>query len=379
MKLFLKLVLAIACLSAFFSCNSTSKSEAKTEDFEQIRLSYAKRFAIKKTASYTVLELFGNRNDTNVTASFVLYKDQKPNYKESVYFVKVPVKRIASMSSIYSTMLDQLNTLENIIAIDNVNYYSNEHIQELVSNKHIAELSKGPKMDIEKTMALQPDLILTFGMGNPNADIDAKIIQANLPVAISLDHLEETPLGRYEWIKFVACFVGKENLADSLFKVTEERYNNLKKLVSSKNRKPKVLTEMKYGDVWYVPAGNSYVSNLIADAGGDYIWKEDKKEGSIPLSFENVFAKAKDADFWINTYNINSKEELISHDERYGLFKAFKENKIYNNNKTQNNKGFSNYWEQGIIKPDEVLADLISIFYPGALQNHVFSFYKKIE
>lgn len=361
------------------SCSNNEVVKQSDEKIQPVNLSYAKRFAIKKAKDHTVLELFGNRNDNKITATFVLYKNQKPNYQSNAYYIKTPVVKIASMSSIYTTMLEQLNSGQSIVAIDNVDYYNNQHIQQQVAQQKIMELSKGPKIDIEKTLILKPDLMLTFGMGNPKADVDEKLLQANLPVAISLDHLEETPLARYEWIKFVACFVDKEQLADSLFKATENRYNELKWTVENQLKKPTVLTEMKYGDVWYVPAGNSYMSHLISDAGADYLWKENQNAGSTPLSFESVYAKAKDCDYWINTYNMNSKKELLSHDERYGLFKAFKEGKVYNNNKIQNSKGYSNYWEQGIINPDKVLADLIFIFYPELLPNHQFSFYKKIE
>jgi len=379
MRIFFNLFLYLALIPVFFSCNTAVETKHNQDLIEKIPLVYAKRFAIKKAKDYTVLELFGNRNDTNVTATFVLYKNQKPNYASNAYYIKTPVTKIASMSSIYTTMLEQLKSAQSIIAIDNVDYYSNQYIQQQVAQQKIIELSKGPKVDVEKTLALKPDLMLTFGMGNPKSDVDDKLLQANLPVAISLDHLEETPLARYEWIKFVAFFVDKEALADSLFNETEKRYEALKGKVAGKTKKPTVLTEMKYGDVWYVPAGNSYMSHLIADAGADYLWKDSQTEGSTPLSFEQVYAKAIDCDYWINTYNMNSKKELLSHDERYGLFKAFKENKVYNNNKIQNLKGYSNYWESGIIKPDEVLADLIFIFYPEVLPNHQFSFYKKIE
>jgi iron complex transport system substrate-binding protein len=54
-------------------------------------------------------------------------------------------------------------------------------------------------------------------------------------------------------------------------------------------------------------------------------------------------------------------------------------NLLYNNNKTQNTLGYSNYWETGITNPDEVLADLIAIFSPTLLPNHEFTFYKKLQ
>ena len=377
--MFKKIISFFLSLFLIAACSPTTENKQTDIRPTSVPLSYAKRFTIKKTKDYTVLELLGNKENDEVTASFVLYKNQKPNYGKEAYYIKTPVKKIACMSSIYTTMLAKMHCEQAIVAIDNVDYYTNEYIQSKVRENMIAELSRGPQVEIEKTIALNPDLFLTFGMGNPKKDVDAKLVQANIPIAVSLDHLEETPLARAEWIKFFSYFFDKEALADSLFKATETHYNTLKALTTNLVKKPTVLTEIKYGDAWYIPSGKSYMAHLINDAGGDYFWKDDAKTGSTPLSFEMVYAKAKDCDVWINLYNVNTKKELESYDERYGLFKAFKETRLYNNNKVQNTHGFSNYWETGITNPDEVLADLIAILSPALLPNHEFVFYKKIE
>ncbi|MES2515524.1 MAG: ABC transporter substrate-binding protein [Bacteroidota bacterium] len=374
-----KLLFSVLCLLVLAGCNSTTETKQTSEIPVSVPLGYAKRFAIKKTSSYTVLELLGDKSSNDVTATFILYKGEKPEYAKDAFYIKTPVKRVACMSSIYTTMMAKLDCQHSIIAIDNVDYYTYDFIQRKVKEGAMAELSKGPTVDIEKTIALKPDLFLTFGMGNPKKDVDEKLVQAAIPVAISLDHLEETPLARAEWIKFLACFFDKEAVADSVFKQTETHYNALKALTANIRQKPTVLTEIKYGDAWYVPSGKSYMAHLIADAGGDYFWKDDAKTGSTPLSFEMVYAKAKDCDVWINLYNVNSKKELSAFDERYGLFKAAKEGRLYNNNKVQNALGYSNYWETGITNPDEVLADLIAILCPELLPGHEFKFYKKIE
>lgn len=373
-----KIILFIPVL-LLFSCASTNEEQPAKNTLTTVPLSYAKRFTIKTSSDFTVLELHGNKNDSDVTASFVLYKHQKPDYSKEAYYIKTPIARVASMSSIYTTMIAQLRCEDKIIAIDNVDYYNNPFIQEQVKKGSIIELSKGPQIDIEKTIAVQPDLFLTFGMGSPKDDVDKKLVQSSMPIAISIDHLEETPLARAEWIKFFAYFFNKESLADSLFQITEKKYNDLKTIAKTSTHKPSVLTEIKYGDAWHIPAGKSFIAHLIEDAGGDYFWKEDTKTGSSAQSFETVYAKAKDCDIWINLYNLNSKKELLSYDERYGLFKACKNNQLYNNNKIQNALGYSNYWETGITNPDEVLADLIAIFSPELLPKHEFVFYKKIE
>ncbi len=369
------LVLLVSCHSS-----TTEDARVKTDSLSVTEqpLKYAKQFKIKKNKDYTIIELFGDKTSRHVTSSLVLYRDNKPNLGNDYFYIKTPVSRVACMSSIYTTMMQKLNCDQYIVAIDNVDYYNDTSIQKRVRENNIIELSKGPKVEIEKTIVLNPDLFLTFGMGNPKEDVETKIIQAGIPVAITLDHVEETPLARAEWLKFVACFFNKESLGDSLFTITETNYNRLKSLTQSLTQKPSVLTEIKYGDAWYIPSGKSYMAAIINDAGGDYFWK-DEKTGSTPLSFEVVYEKAKDCDFWINQYNINSKAELLSHDERYGLFKAFKDNKLYNNNKVQNKLGFSNYWETGVTNPDDILADLIAIFTPSLLPNHQLKYYKHIE
>lgn len=376
-KLITKTIGAIYVISILASCGTETKNNLLKK--KTSTLSYAKRFTITKEENATVLELLGNKGDSVVTATFVLYSKNKPTNHQGAYFIKTPVSKVACMSSIYTTMLAKLGEENSIVAIDNVDYYNNAYIQQAVAKHKITELSKGPKMDIEQTMSLNPDLILTYGMGNPSLDVDKKLVQANIPIAISLDHLEETPLARAEWIKFFACFFNKEQLADSLFAITEKKYLDLKKLTEHQTVRPTVLTEIKYGDTWYVPGGNSYIANLLADAGAEYFWSNEKQTGSIPLPFETVYTKAKDCDFWINLYQVNTKKELLSYDERYSLFNAFKKNKLYNNNKIQNSKGYSNYWENGITNPDEVLADLISIISPALLPNHTLIYYKQIE
>lgn len=366
---------------ALASCqgNHTETNTAQNTPVTRDSLHYAKRFAIKHEKEYTILEIYGNKDNQNVTSTFILYPGKKPVYSIDAYYVKIPVKRVASMSSVYSLMLMALGEANSIAAIDNAEYYTNPFIQKQVSEGKIIELSKGPQIEVEKTLALKPDLLLTFGMGDPEGDLDKKLLQAQVPVAISLDHLEETPLARAEWIKFYACFFNKQRMADSIFSASEKKYQELKAMVKEEAKKPTVLTEIKYGDTWYVPSGISYMASLIADAGGDYFWKDDQKTGSTPLSFETVYAKAKDCDVWINTYNLNSKKELLAYDARYGLFKAYKEDRVYNNNKEQNAKGYSNYWETAMLQPEAVLADLIAILYPARLPDHVFTYYKKLE
>ncbi|HWY10478.1 MAG TPA: ABC transporter substrate-binding protein [Bacteroidia bacterium] len=367
------------------SCSDNSQKAAKENPLgsgKSISLMYAKRFCIENFKEYKKLFLFGNRESNDTTATFILYSKSQPKPKlgDNVFYIATPVNNIACMSSVYAAMLTKLQLQNKIIAVDNVDYYNNKFIVEGVALKKIKEIGKGPEISVEQTLVLNPDLLLMFGMGNPKKDANEKIINSKIPVAITLDHLEEHPLARAEWIKFIAVFFDKEKPADSLFNITEQNYLQLQKMTDTVKYKPTVLTEIKYADAWHVPGGNSYMAHFLKDAGADYIWKNENKFGSIALNFEEVYLKAKDADYWVNLFiNINSKKDLLSYDERYNLFKAYKNGNLYNNTKIVNAKGYSDYWENGICNPDELLKDFIKIFHPDLLPEYELKYYKKIE
>lgn len=384
MRSFIVLCITAFCLAA---CQREAEQAAASDRFifKPRPNKYARRFEIGELSngktSYKTINLHGNRSDSTATATFILYpKSQpKPDLVKGACYIATPIERVASLGSVYTTMLCKMGLRRHIVAVENVDYYNNPYIVEQVKLGRIVELSKGPEIDAERTIALHPDLIFTFGMGNPASDVGSRIAQAGIPVAISVDHLEETPLARAEWIRFYAAFFDKDQLADSLFNATERHYRQLVELADTVAYKPTVFTEMKYGDAWYVPGGDSYVAHLLKDAGADYLWKDEHRTGSLPLSFEAVLLNARDCDFWLNLFMVNSKKELLSYDERYNLFKAFKQDKLYNNNRIRNSQGYSEYWETGICSPDALLEDLISIFHPSLLPQHTLRYYKRIE
>lgn len=379
-KYFLGILCIVICgCTNFIEQTETLLPGLKTDS----TLKYAKRFSIAQNENFTIVYLFGNKSNFDTTATYLIYKDSSnlKNTPNKCVLVKSPCKKIAALSSIYANMFCELGLINNLIAIDNLDYINNPEIISKCNSKQIKEIAKGLQIDLEQTVKLNPDVIFTFGMGDPKKDINPKLQLTKIPVAISLDHLEETPLARAEWIKFFAAFVNKKELADSIFKTVEQNYNTLKLIASKSEKKPTVFNEIKYSDSWYMPGGKSYVSKLLNDAGANYLWKEDGNYGSLPLSFEQVYAKAKDADYWINVSTLKTKKDLLAFDTRYAEFNAFKKGTIFNNTKTTNAKGYSNYWETGMIYPDRILNDLLLIFHPelkDKIKNELY-YYEQLK
>ncbi len=370
------------------SCNNTIET-SKEQSFSNFpvkkdtSIHYAKRFSILENEKFKLIYLFGNIDIKDTTAIYIILKDSTLNLKKikDEFIFKTTCKKIASLSSVYTNMFCELNALQNVSAIENIDYYNNAEVLKKFNDHQVVELVKGPEMDVEKTIVLKPDIIFSFGMNGDKKEENKKIEQANIPTVICLDHLEETPLARAEWIKFYAAFVGKEQLADSIFKTIEKNYLSLKELAATAKSQPSVFTEIKYGDVWYVPGGKSFVATFLKDANAIYVFKDDTHTGSLNLSFEEVYVKAKDADYWLNPAMVNSKKEILGFELRYAEFKAYKTGNLFNNNKIVNAKGYSNYWETGLIYPDRVLSDLLLIFHPE-LKTELKSelnYYKKVN
>jgi iron complex transport system substrate-binding protein len=293
--------------------------------------------------------------------------------------VQVPVNRVACLSSLYTGCLEKLNLRNKLVAVDNADFICDSVVLKKVDKGEIKEISKGSgSMNVEQALLINPELIITYGMGNPEKDMNQKITQAGIPVAISVEHLETSPLAGAEWIKFIACFFNEEKQADSIFKDIAKRYMDLKNLTANLTAKPSVLTEMKYGDTWFVPGGKSFMAQLLNDAGANYLWKDNDKSGSLQLNFEEVYNKAINTDYWLNLLLCKSKKDIAAQDKRYTELKAFKTGQLYNNNAFVNNKGGNAYWETGLMSPDEVLADMIFIFHPELLPGHQLKYYKKL-
>lgn len=129
-----------------------------------------------------------------------------------------------------------------------------------------------------------------------------------MPVVLNKEYLEKNPLGRSEWLKFMALFYNKEALANEYFNEISQAYLQMSAMAQKTKEKPTVFLGLPDRGIWYVPGGNSFMSQLIQDAGGNYLWKDLPQNGSVPLDLELVLAKAQKADFWFNPGGARSKK-----------------------------------------------------------------------
>ena len=107
---------------------------------------------------------------------------------------------------------------------------------------------------------------------------------------------------------------------------------------------------MPWKGTWYIPGGKSNVAQLIADAGGNYIWKNTEEQHNTALSIEEVYFEARQADFWLNPGQAKSINDIIGTDIRLKKFSALKTGEVFNRNKRLSPSGGNDYMEFGVVR-----------------------------
>jgi iron complex transport system substrate-binding protein len=194
------------------------------------------------------------------------------------------------------------------------------------------------------------------------------------------DYLETDPLGKAEWIKMFGALYCREERADTIFSDISVSYEQIKMFIrDNADKKPSVLLGLPFRDTWFISPGNSYISRLIKDAGGSYLWENTESEVSMPFGLENVFMQSLKADYWLNTGAVTSKNEILSLDPRLGSIPPFISGNLYNNNRRLSERGGNDYWESGTLNPHIILKDIAAILHPGLFGNYEPVYYRKIE
>ncbi|MBI5669584.1 MAG: ABC transporter substrate-binding protein [Chloroflexi bacterium] len=293
--------------------------------------------------------------------------------------IEVPVQRFVSMSTTFIPHIVTQGLLDRVVAVDTVGYTSNEAVlarHEAGDLPEVGSGGSGTDPNIELLVDLEPDLVMTQKF-SPDDKGFALIEQAGLPVVLNADFLDTSPLGQAEWGKFIALFFNTEAVAEETFAGVKARYEDLKARTANVDNRPSVFANTPFGDTWYMPGGKSYLAQLLADAGADYLWSDDESTGSLFLDFETVFDRAAEADFWVNVVH-TSLDSLIAADERFADFAAVQAGNVYTNNARSNANGSSEYYETGVANPDVILANLVKIFHPDLLPEHDLYYYKQL-
>lgn len=284
------------------------------------------------------------------------------------------------MSTTHVAMVHALGQEKTIVAVSGADLIYNEDISDRIRKGRINDIGYDSGLNSELIINSSPDLVMIYGIGSESAGYTARINDLGTKVMYNADYLETDPLGKAEWIKVFGAIFSMEEKADSIFNGISKSYISLKNIIHGEiDTKPVVLLGMPFRDTWYISPGNSYISQLISDAGGSYLWENTESSFSMPYSLESVFIRALKADIWLNTGSLTSKRDIILLDPRLGSLPPFINDKLYNNDRRLNGSGGNDYWESGCINPQIILKDIAAILHPGIFPGYQPVYYRKVD
>jgi iron complex transport system substrate-binding protein len=363
----------------FIGCTGSRNKQSSPVNItaQNTEIRYAKGFRINHFKDYTQLTVRNPWDSAKVLDTYILVDRNKqlPTNLPEGTVVRTPVKRVAFASSVHAGIWNRLNKIQLTVGVCEPEYFSIPAIAEGLKQGKIADLGMATAINPEKLIAASPEVLIISPFENTKRTEFEKV---KIAVVKDASYMEESPLGRAEWIKFEAAFTNENELANKIFTKIEKSYLELCNKVSATKSRPTVFTEKKFGDVWYTAGGKSYLGRFLQDAGANYLWKELNQSGSLPFSFEKVYAQAINADFWLLKYNdaqSNMTYETLKNEYNlYGNFNAFKQKHIFAINTAK-----TPFYEAGPMEPDRVLADLVHIFHPELLPGYKPKYYFNLE
>ena len=351
---------------------------------DKVTVDDAQGFTVEYHQNYKRVTVVQPWQGAEQSASYVLVQCGTPAPEDTgdAEVVQVPVESVVSLSTSFLPPIVTQGLVDRLVAIDTSLYTSSTEVLDRVASGDTIEVGgggSGQAVNVEQLIDLQPGLILTQQFSGDNSTL-AALEQTGLPVVVDSDFLDTSPLGAAEWGKFISLFFNTEALAQATFDGVAARYDDLKQLAATADQQPTVFAGVPYDGTWYMPGGQSYLGQFLADAGADYLWKDDTSTGSLFLDFETVLDMAVDADYWVNVSSFwMTLADAHADDERYTEFAAFQNDKLYANNARLTDGGGSDYYKSGFSNPDVILADLVKIFHPDLLPDHELYYYRQLS
>lgn len=368
----MKHLLSILTILILVSCaGKTPKTESSVlSENERMPIYYAKGFDIFYEDNYKTVVVYNPWNDGEIQQIYYLVNNDTVQTPSDGIKILIPIDNVAISSCTHVEFLNLLGKLSTVKGVCTPHLIYNDTLRSRYAAGQIQSLGDAHNVNLEQLLHLRPDVY--FAASYNQQDEQAKRLQqSGVNLVFNNEWTESSLLARAEWLKFVAAFFNKEQLADSLFAQIERDYQAAKTIAQSVDARPTVMAGGNFKGTWYMPSGASYMARLFADAGADYFYKDETStSASLALNFETVLTHFHDADVWLNAPTA-TLSALIQMDERHNLFRSAREGRVYGFYGRTLPDGANDFWESAVARPDLVLKDLIWALHPNLLLDYI--------
>jgi iron complex transport system substrate-binding protein len=373
----------VLCMILLISCDERRGIKTSNNTTGDYQIMLAKRLEIERCPDYTrvtIINPWQGAYNVNMTYFLVRRGSGLPAGIDTAKVITVPVEKIVCMSTTHVAMISALGEENSITGMSGTGFIYSAALNSRAREGLISDVGYEANLNKEMILKIRPDITMIYGVGSESSGYVGKIEELGIRVIYNADYLETEPLGKAEWIKLFGALYCREKMADSIFNAEVQAYNNLKSYIAEKtSTKPRVMLGLPFRDTWFISPGNSFVSRLISDAGGEYIWKDTESSVSMPVGLENVYLKALNADYWLNIGTVRTKDEIPAVDKRLSELPCFRNGKLYNNNNRVTESGGNDFWESGTVYPHLILNDIASILHPDLFSDNELFYYREID
>lgn len=360
----MKQFLLLCSVAALFCC--TPREKPSPDSLIEHTLDN-EHFEIKDSAGVTIITIIEPFLSSKKVERYLLYPKGSvvPQDISATLKIGIPIERIGINSTTHLGFLNSIKKQQFITACSNSKLYYDSTFKQRIKNNELIEIGTRT-LNTEKVIRANLDVLFSYAIDAASYKKSEKLRELGQPVILISEYMESDPIQKAKWLRVFAAFFDEPTvqLANQKLEQVEANYNAIKINAASYSDLPKVAIGLPWKGTWYVSGTESFQAKLINDAAGNYIWNAYKQSASVPLDIETAISKGIEAAIWINPGTLKSSKDLISGNENFSTFKSFKNAKIYSNYKRSNKYGASDYWESGVVRPDLILSDLVSIFHP---------------
>jgi len=392
-----RFIVALLASLLFQSCKERSASDVKDSIASEIsslrddlfpnkvETKYAKNFSVTYHGHYKIVnvQFESEQRKIGFSQKLVLVQRGAPHPPESeakdAWVIKIPTKTIAANDDGEVMRLQSLGLTNNLIAMGGGDIYDST-LRKRWENKEIMSIgysiTHAPAPEV--MLSLNPDVALLYSFDNDRLTAINKFRELGVNAIPTFAWAEDSYLGKAEWIKFTSLFFNEEAKANTFFEAVEKKCLELTSLLSES---PKPVAAC-----WlYFPSNesdwsahrNDFMASYLTGAGAKNVLQDDGPTHSVGITNEFLIAKAKDADFWIVNSITDEEWPPMSY---LNLFNAYRSGNIYHYHvRTRYEHNAYDWYETAEVRPDLVIEDLVSIFYPEIMPEHELFFFEKVK
>lgn len=148
------------------------------------------------------------------TALFIARNGETPPAGFDGQTVEAGAQRIVCMSSTHVAMLDAVGAAPRIVGVSGRESIANGYVA--AHPDRVGDVGYDGNVNYERLLSLRPDLVLLFGV-NGASPMEPKLRELGIPFCYIGEYLEESPLGKAEWLVAVAETIDRREEGERAF------------------------------------------------------------------------------------------------------------------------------------------------------------------